>query len=134
MTPQSTITAAAGVCACVAAAVLLTAGKQADADPAAAQGMTVVLDRENGGFRSPTAEEAARYAPPAAATPKTSDQERLTRRADGSESLRLDDRYMTYVTVTRNAAGEWEEHCRLDHDHESAHAAARQASSKRAVQ
>ncbi len=104
------------VAACAGVGFLFLNQPTAITTPAAAanQGMVAVIDSESGTLRAPTADEAARYASNKRAP--TTDAPVL-RRADGSESLKLDDRYTIYSTVTRNADGSWQEHCGLEHDH-----------------
>ncbi len=99
----------------------------------AAQGAVVIRDNETGELRAPTAAEALRYRDEKTSARPGADEQRLVRRADGSESLRLDGRYTTFVTVQRNADGDWEESCRQDHDHEAAHAASKKVDAGRAV-
>lgn len=87
------------------------------------QGMVTVIDSDSGTLRAPTAAEAARYASSNRA-PATDAV--VLRRADGSESIKLDDSHMIFTTVTRNADGTWAEHCGLEHDH-TAHTPATKA-------
>lgn len=78
------------------------------------QGMVVVKDQESGALRAPTAEEAASFQAP---VQRSKEALPVVRRADGSESMKLDDRYITYSTVERRADGSWSQQCSLDHDH-----------------
>lgn len=109
-------------CGAVAAAVLLvapggSAGDTHSADavqPMVTQGMVAVRDRDSGELRAPTADEALRYQSPV----KRSDTPLVVeRRADGSESMKLDDSYTIYSTVVRNEDGSWTRRCSIDHDH-----------------
>ncbi len=85
-----------------------------------AQGMTAVLDEENGGFRTPTAKEAAKFKRPA--KPKAT-RATVVRRADGSESLKVDSSYMSFSTATRNEDGSLAQKCGVNHDHATHNAA-----------
>ena len=78
------------------------------------QGLIAIIDDTTGQLRAPTATEAQRYAPTKGASQATMS---VVRRNDGSESLRLDDSYTIYSTVTRNADGTWQQKCSLEHDH-----------------
>ena len=121
--------------AVAAAAAVSPVGNADDATvrAEATRGAVVVRDRETGELRAPTAAEALRYRDGKTPARAGADEQRLVRRADGSESLRLDGRYTTFVTVQRNADGGWEESCRQDHDHEAAHAASKKVDAGRAV-
>lgn len=77
-------------------------------------GMTAVLDEETGGFRAPTAAEAAKLAPTTAQKPARAS---VVRRADGSESLRVDASYMSFSTATINDDGSLTQKCGVNHDH-----------------
>ncbi len=80
----------------------------------ATQGMVAVIDKDSGELRAPTADEARNYQTPVLRSDAPLPVER---RADGSESMKLDDRYMTYSTVERQADGSWSRQCLMDHDH-----------------
>lgn len=110
-----TLAIAAGVTVCAGVGLLFaTANEDSTAAPQATQGMTAVIDAETGTLRAATAEEAARYAQSDRSTGK---QAAVVRRADGSESMRLDSSYMTYSTVSRDENGNWVKTCGLNHDH-----------------
>lgn len=104
---------AAGVAAVVGANAIKSNPPEAAA-VSMPQGMTAVLDEETGGFRAPTAKEAAKFQRPA--TPNAT-RATVVRRADGSESLKVDARYMSYSTATLNADGSVSQKCGLSHDH-----------------
>ncbi|MFK8030065.1 MAG: hypothetical protein AB8G18_07475 [Gammaproteobacteria bacterium] len=110
------LSAGCGVVAVAAAVLILPqGGSAATAQPASvSQGMVVFIDQETGELRAPTREEASRLQP--AVQPNES---KLTvqRRADGSESIMLDESYTIYSTVERNADGGWTRTCSMNHDH-----------------
>ncbi|MFK8016567.1 MAG: hypothetical protein AB8G17_14130 [Gammaproteobacteria bacterium] len=111
---------ATGIAAVAGAGLMDSTAPEAVA-PTVTQGMTVVIDKDSGAFRAPTAKEAAEFATSA---PQAAAAATEIRRADGSKSMRLDDSYMTYSTVTRNADGTWTKQCGVDHDHAMAHSTA----------
>ena len=80
----------------------------------ATQGMVVVIDQETGQLRAPTTDEAANYA---SQKPASAKETKVVRRADGSESMKLNDSFTIYSTVERDDNGNWIRRCSLDHDH-----------------
>ena len=44
-------------------------------------------------------------------------KDKVERRADGSEQLRLDESFIVYSTAQRNEDGSWSLSCGADHDH-----------------
>ncbi|MFK7888781.1 MAG: hypothetical protein AB8G16_18135 [Gammaproteobacteria bacterium] len=111
----SALAIAAGVTVCAGVGLLFaTADEQDTTASQVTQGMTVTIDAETGELRAATAEEAARLAP---ITRSTNKEAKVVRRADGSESMRLDSSYTTYSTVTRDEDGNWVKQCGLNHDH-----------------
>ncbi len=110
------ITAGCGAIAVTAAVLLVSQAEPVSTSQPvyATQGMVTVIDKDSGELRAPTADEARNYQ-----TPVLRSDAPLTveRRADGSESMKLDDRYMTYSTVQRQADGSWSRQCSMDHDH-----------------
>lgn len=122
---------AAGVAVCAGAGLLFASTNNTDTNAAAtSQGMIAVIDSESGQLRAPTAEEAALYTNSARGTAKESP---VVRRADGSESMRLNGAYQTYSTVTRDENGNWVQHCSMDHDHAAHSASLAPAVSEREV-
>ena len=108
----------AGCCA-IAAAAVIHLMPQSEPDSNAefvnvTQGMVAVIDKESGELRAPTSDEARNYQAP---VQRNTGPLTVERRADGSESMKLDDRYMTYSTVERRADGSWSRQCSIDHDH-----------------
>ena len=110
------LTAGCGVVAVVAAVLFLPQGDPATSAQSfnATQGMVAVIDKESGELRAPTADEALRYQAP---VQRNDSPLPVERRADGSESMKLDDRYTIYSTVERSSDGGWSRQCSLDHDH-----------------
>lgn len=109
---------ASRVCAFAAGLVMLASSAAAD-DAAAA---ITVIDRETGELRAPTAEEAAKYRNDASKSSAPGGETLIiTRRADGSESVRLKGQFTTYITVQRAEDGSWQETCTADHDHAVVH-------------
>ena len=83
---------------------------------AADPGMTVTKDPQTGQLRAPTAEEMAALKANEALTSKAQQSLRaapLSQRynANGSVSVMLDESYMNYSVVTRNADGSLREDC-----------------------
>lgn len=111
--------AIAAGCGMVAAAAAVLVVSQADSASStesfdASQGMVVVIDKDTGELRAPTADEAVNYQEP---VQRSKEPLKVERRADGSETMKLDDRFTTYSTVVRNADGTWSRECSMDHDH-----------------
>lgn len=111
---------ATGLAASVGTAFLFVGHNAPAKSPTALtdQGMIAVIDRQSGQLRAPTADEAALYVSPQQTATASAP---VIRRADGSASMRLDDSYTIYSSVTRKEDGTWQRRCGLDHDH-SAHA------------
>ena len=105
-----------GLVAATAAVLFMAPGKQANGTPHidTTQGMVVVIDEQSGTLRAPTVDEARRYQTPAQ---RSAEALPVQLRADGSESMKLDDRYIIYSTVERRADGSWSRQCSMDHDH-----------------
>lgn len=107
------LTIATGIVAVAGVCFIESNAPEATVTPVA-PGMTVVIDEENGGFRAPTADEAAKIAPPA--MPQAT-RANVVRRADGSESLKVGASYLSFSTATVNEDGSLTQKCGADHDH-----------------
>lgn len=111
-----TLTAGCSVAAVAAAALWVSQDGTASSvsNAGVTQGMVAVIDQESGQLRAPTAAEARNYQ---SAEKRSNSEMKVVRRADGSESMKLDDSYMTYSIAERNEDGSWSRRCSLDHDH-----------------
>jgi hypothetical protein len=126
----SALAIAAGVAVCAGVGLLIASADNNDTSVAATnQGMIAVIDSESGQLRAPTADEASVYA---TSTRSTAKESAVVRRADGSESMRLNGAYQTYSTVARDENGNWVQHCSMAHDH-AMHASLAPAAPQREV-